>query len=191
MQSNNEKLDRRRAYSQRAIQKALKTLMDTMPLHKITVTDICREANVNRTTFYANYADLQALLHSISRELDDKIRPILSQYETMDGMSYYTALVETLGANAEACLTVMRISEREFLGSDIDFSYSNITRPWQMRTFNHASALADLMPEYILAGTRAVINGWLERDRPFPSELIAEYLYTINDLLIRQLIVTG
>lgn len=187
MHEQQVKPDRRKAYSRQAIQKALKLLLDTTPIHKITVTEICRVADVNRTTFYANYTDLQDLLYSISQELDEKINAVLSQYDSLDGISYYTALVNTIRANADACLTIMRIPDREFQHVNIDFTYKKVMQVWQSNAFGHTSALHTLAPEYILAGDRAIINSWLEGGMLLPAETIASCLYTFNDLMIKQL----
>ena len=46
-----KKMNRKRAYSQKVIQEAFLELSKTTLISKITVTDICRVADVNRTTF--------------------------------------------------------------------------------------------------------------------------------------------
>lgn len=59
------KLDARVRYTRRVIQEALLTLLEQKPLNKITVTELCALAQINRATFYAHYADCYAVLNAL------------------------------------------------------------------------------------------------------------------------------
>lgn len=63
-----KKEDRRAQYSKRVIREALYELMTEKPGAKITVTELCRRADVNRSTFYAFYDDIDDLQKKIARE---------------------------------------------------------------------------------------------------------------------------
>lgn len=57
--------DLRITKSKRDLCNALTELMQTTPLSKITVGDICRKAMINRMTFYKHYSDKYDLLHDL------------------------------------------------------------------------------------------------------------------------------
>ena len=59
------KLDARVRYTRRVIQEALLTLLEQKPMNKITVTELCALAQINRATFYAHYADCYAVLNAL------------------------------------------------------------------------------------------------------------------------------
>ena len=61
--------NRRVKMTKRMMKEALIDLMDQKPLEKITVTDICKSADVNRSTFYAYYEDISALMLEIENEV--------------------------------------------------------------------------------------------------------------------------
>lgn len=63
-----KKEDRRTAYSKKIIRESLYELMREKPLNKITVREICETADVNRSTFYAYYADIYDLHAQIIKE---------------------------------------------------------------------------------------------------------------------------
>ena len=63
-----KKEDRRTRYSKRVIREALFALMQEKPLNKISVTEICERADVNRSTFYAYFTDINDLHAGIVRE---------------------------------------------------------------------------------------------------------------------------
>lgn len=61
--------NRRVRMTKRLMKDALLELLEVKPLEKITVTDVCAAADVNRSSFYAHYQDIHALL----RELEDEV----------------------------------------------------------------------------------------------------------------------
>lgn len=54
----NTKNNKRRRESKHKIENAFIELLQEKEVTAISVTDICKLANVNRTTFYANYLDM-------------------------------------------------------------------------------------------------------------------------------------
>ena len=65
----NEKLDRRVRYTKMVLRQSILELLKEKPLNKLTVTDICARADVNRNTFYTHYSSPLELLKSIADEL--------------------------------------------------------------------------------------------------------------------------
>ena len=55
------------------INKAFITLLQDKQLSEITVSDICKAANINRSTFYEKYEDISALANAIARDLENRI----------------------------------------------------------------------------------------------------------------------
>jgi len=66
-------LDRRVKRSRRALKDALIELMKRKDVSKISIKELCELADVNRSTFYANYDDIHELLKAVHFELLDKI----------------------------------------------------------------------------------------------------------------------
>ncbi len=63
-----QKEDRRTRYSKKMIRESLYELMAQKPLNKISVTEICSKADVNRSTFYSYYTDIYDLHQKIIKE---------------------------------------------------------------------------------------------------------------------------
>ena len=61
--------DRRTRYTRSVIRQSLLTLMQQKPFAKITVTEICRLAEINRGTFYLHYYDLEDVLDDVIKEM--------------------------------------------------------------------------------------------------------------------------
>lgn len=69
----NTKNNRRRRASIERIEKAFIELLQTKELNEITVSQICKNSGLNRSTFYANYADVYELAEKIKENLEKEV----------------------------------------------------------------------------------------------------------------------
>jgi len=63
------KEDRRVLYTKKVIRESFLDLLDEKPVEKISVTEICKRADINRGTFYSHYADPFELKAALELEL--------------------------------------------------------------------------------------------------------------------------
>ena len=66
-----KKEDRRVRYTKQAIRDGFLQLLREKPIEKISVTEICRVADINRGTFYAHYSGPYDLREKLEKELVD------------------------------------------------------------------------------------------------------------------------
>ena len=64
-----KKIDRRVRYTKKAIRESFLDLLEQKPLEKISVTEICKNADINRGTFYSHYSDPFELKASLEQEI--------------------------------------------------------------------------------------------------------------------------
>ncbi len=74
------KLNKNALRSKSLIREAFYKLLTIKPYVTITVTDIVREADINRATFYAHYSCIADLLQEINNEIIEKLKEILSKF---------------------------------------------------------------------------------------------------------------
>ena len=84
------------------------TLLRQKEFGKITVSDIAREAGINRKTFYAYYNDLDELLAGIEDSLIDKYRPLLMSIDVTGGSFDAKAFFEQFNSLAREDIDVYR-----------------------------------------------------------------------------------
>lgn len=80
-----KKDDTRIVRTKRAIKKALYQLSEEKSFEKISVIDITKKANINRSTFYLHYKDRDDLLSSLYDETLDELKKYKS-YITKDSL---------------------------------------------------------------------------------------------------------
>lgn len=78
----NTKNNSRRRESREKICKVFVQLLQTEELNQITVSDICKKADINRSTFYANYLDVYDLADQLRAELESQFTELFSGYDT-------------------------------------------------------------------------------------------------------------
>lgn len=86
--------DARVRYTRMMIEKCFLELLREKPVSKITVTELCQKAQINRATFYKHYQDVPQLLEKLEEDLFAQIREMFRNQavdmETMlrDMMNY-------------------------------------------------------------------------------------------------------
>ena len=74
--------NRRRRDSILRIQNAFVDLLQSTPLQRIRVGDICKLANINRSTFYSNYLDIYDLSDKLRAQMESDFAQL---FEGFDG----------------------------------------------------------------------------------------------------------
>lgn len=89
--------------SRRMIREAFLDLLDEKEFGKITVTDIVNRADLNRSTFYAHYPDVQGVVEEIQDEIINKnmelVRQIKYRNIIKDPLPYLNSICITLEEN--------------------------------------------------------------------------------------------
>ncbi|HIZ70265.1 MAG TPA: TetR/AcrR family transcriptional regulator, partial [Candidatus Atopostipes pullistercoris] len=79
MMCEEEKIDRRVRKSKEAIRTALVKLLKHKDIEDITVTEIAKEADVNRKTFYNNYENIYQVIEEIENDIVISFTDLLSK----------------------------------------------------------------------------------------------------------------
>lgn len=78
----NTKNNRRRKESVERIEKTFIEILQTKELNEITVSDICKRCDLNRSTFYANFVDLYDLADKVRIHLEEDVGRLYEQEKT-------------------------------------------------------------------------------------------------------------
>lgn len=90
-----EHLDLRQRKTRRQLTEALARLLEERPFAELSVVDLCREAMVHRTTFYAHFNDKQELLLYLMEQLEQEcVETCLPQEGAADPRQYCLAAAQ-------------------------------------------------------------------------------------------------
>lgn len=160
--------NKRRQDSRRRIETALVRLLQNKELAQVSVKEICAAAEVNRTTFYANYMDIYDLAEAVQRSMEETV---LGLYHEEQGQAIrthdFTKLIYHIKENPVFYKTYFKLN----VGDKLRFAAYDI---------KDAAAYYDRHIDYHIEffrhGFNAVIKMWLSRDCAESPEEILEIL---------------
>lgn len=185
-----EREDRRTQFSKKMIRESLYELMKEKPINKISVTEICAKADVNRSTFYAYYTDIYDLNQKIIKEffslqkkvikhIKDSIKTKTSldafTYEDFYTITYY--YLKTVEENTD----LYKFIFNQNATTSVHASFGKVTYHTVKGVLNpiiDESRAEELKQAYtfVAGGTTALIMKWVENGCDTPLEEIASYL---------------
>jgi AcrR family transcriptional regulator len=103
---------------------AFMQLRSRHPLEKIKVIDICKLAQINKTTFYRHYEDIIALADEAENELIDRFMEDLNQRKSLydDPREFFLTLDNTLNFENEVHKTILFSDQWETMFEKLEAS---------------------------------------------------------------------
>lgn len=179
-----KKQDARVRYTKMVVKQSLLELMRTKPVAKITVTEICERAGINRATFYAHYTDPTDLLHSIESELIDDVTRKVTPALAARGVNLREALIgifEYVCANAETCRILLSDSaDTGFQSQIVRVVEQQYIEYWRSASIG-SQYDAEYVYTFIALGSVGVIRKWLDEGMKKPAAELADMILHISD----------
>lgn len=154
--------------SKQAIKVALLDLMEERPLNSISVRLLCKTADVNRSTFYAHYADIFTLLDEMEEEyLAHTVFANLS-VPNKDYRKQLEELVRYLKENRRFVLLMLK--NDRLLPKMLEHSWKTNYQP-------HRAEVYSMLVTYSVCGSVSAIFQWLEHPDSLSEDEIVQILY--------------
>ena len=80
-----KKVDRRVIKTRRQLKKGLAVLMKEKSVNQITVKELVEEVDINRSTFYLHFKDIQDLLREIEENMEAQIKSAIEEHPIVSG----------------------------------------------------------------------------------------------------------
>ncbi len=181
-----EKMHRKRAYSRMMIRKAFLEMLETTPINRITVKDLCDRADVNRTTFYANFDDTYALLEQIKNELFEIIKSYLTNLEqSRNARETLPEIFRAIYENRDACKVILSLRDDDFIHRLLYFQYASSLSEWEKRPDGMSREQFDYCFEYQASGCVGMIRRWLDGGLKESYQSMAAYALSFTRLDIK------
>ncbi|ACL76691.1 TetR/AcrR family transcriptional regulator [Ruminiclostridium cellulolyticum] len=175
-----QKTDRRVRYTKMVIKDSLVKFLREKPISKITVKEICEDADINRATFYAHYTDQYDLLQRIENEIIDDINLYLKDYDFKENnladVEIIERILEYIAENAELFDLLLN------LNGDIKFQREviNIIGQQHFLPIIGSNSMekedAEYLYHFLASGAVGVIQMWLKDGMKKSAREIAELI---------------
>lgn len=170
--------DRRVKYTKMVLRESLIKLMHDRPVSRITIKELCEDADVNRATFYSHYTDQFDLLKKIQAEFIADIDSYLDKFTPEVGetsmLKTLTKILEYIDRNKELCRVLLgRNGDIDFQTNVMQVLSKRIVLEWRKKQKIDEST-AEYIYSYVATGSIGVIRKWLFDENPKPLEKMAE-----------------
>lgn len=167
--------NKRKRDSQEKIEKVFVQLLQTKEINNITVSDICKLAKVNRSTFYANYIDIKDLVEKLHSRMINDFFNIYAEEVSLGKHSYdFLKLFKHIKNNQLFYKTYFK------LGIDYMWDSSYNIKDEMIKWYGDSN-YSEYHITFFRAGINAVIQKWLNngcKESPEEIEKIIRDEYT-------------
>ncbi|WP_342757759.1 TetR-like C-terminal domain-containing protein [Kineothrix sedimenti] len=181
------KQGRKTRYTQMVLQDSLVELMKQKPIAKITIKELCENADINRTTFYAHYTDQYDLLQKMEEECLSYAREAISNLIGEKDQDVMMKLLEEIFQyfidNRNHIQVLM--SEQ----GDINFQKQLFAMIYEFCGIapdsgkNAGMGTKEFYFVFVVSGSVGLIQHWLKDDAMKSAREMAEIIYNVAGLV--------
>lgn len=165
--------------TKRMLREGLLRLLETKELDKISITELCRESGVNRSTFYRYYALPKDILTEMQNLFAEEIYSSLQRSMTVWEVE---RLFGYLQENKEIVKLFLRYNpELEWLDFFNHF-YQRFALKKSLKAFQGLDEESSkLLFSFIAGGTYLIVHQWLVEDIPKSPKEVTDIILNIMD----------
>ncbi|KRN28843.1 hypothetical protein IV38_GL001050 [Lactobacillus selangorensis] len=174
------KNNRRTKYTIDAIETAFLHLLRQNPIDKITVTEICQEADVNRGTFYRYFKDPYDCLDQIqSKFFNELLKKRPKNKEDVSVKEVLTSVLTIFKQNADL-MKALLLNDQSFLLERLFLSQDHLVDQIDPKSLqNPNKRQAFYAQTFYMSGTANIVRGWLALDMPEAPADLADYIVNL------------
>lgn len=163
--------------TKRLLRESLIRLMSKKELRKISISELCKEANINRATFYNHYNTPHDLLLEIEKEMAKEVHDILIDLDInkpADLDKRIAAVCRYLRDDRE---TARLIFQNNTSRSDLSAELIYIRSPLSDKIIKeYGEAASKILMTFISSGAYFAVKQWIMDDDPITPEEMGKML---------------
>lgn len=175
-----QKTNQRVKLTNQLLKNSLVELMHEKPIGKITIKEICKNAEINRSTFYSYFTDQYALLSEIENEVIDHAQNHLKKIDSnADSIKYLEELLSYIKGHADIFRTLLcQQQSLSFQSAFVEVSFLNLKLNLSL---NCSEFVAGYVYNYLIMGCLSMIKQWIEADFDMSSKNLADLIFRLSD----------
>lgn len=183
-----KKEDGRVVYTKMRIRSAYYSLLQEMDAEKVTVTAICKQAEINRATFYKHYLDVEDLKDKLQEEAIKSLSKGMDECNA-SAKDLITNILTFLKKDAEFHPVVNSFSDTtsSFSKKISMMIYENFSKYLDPKLPNMSPEEKGLIFAYVAAGSAGIIDYWMNTNCKEKEEEIAEKIQRLTSSTIQNL----
>jgi AcrR family transcriptional regulator len=163
-------MDKRIINTKKKLTNTLLILIKDKRIQDITVLELCKQAKINRTTFYKYYKDVEDLVNktedSLLVELEQNIEDIKRNYL----ISFTGKIIEAISEKKEIYTKLLgQNGDHTFLRKILSLVYEPSIEEWQKLLKKASREDLEKIYNFIVDGTIGIVENWIKegcKDEP-------------------------
>lgn len=168
-----EKLDRRQKYTRLVLKESLLKLLEQKTISTVTVKEICKQADINRSTFYTHYKDQFDLLDKIEEEIIADLYHYLDRYQSNledESIQMVEKLLDYIEDNKHTFQILLnKNADPAFEKRLKDTAQHFMIHNW-MREQPVDKQVSMYLSTFVVSGAIHVIKNWIDHDMDFSNK---------------------
>ena len=156
--------------------------MENVPLHEITIQSVCKELEINRSTFYAHFQDIYAVAETIQEEYNSQL---IQSFRTLAEsgaplpQDYFLTILRHVREHKAFYMNALTDDFSLMVEKDILELRKTVAEP-MMRLYNVKENHIPYYFTYVQHGFFAIIEMWLKGDCRETPEEICRIVFDLN-----------
>ena len=156
-------MDKRILNTKKKLTNTIIVLLNDKELKDITVLELCKKANINRTTFYKYYTDIDGLINKIEDSLMNDLKKYIPDIKRNYLISFTSKIIETIAERKEVYTRLLgENGDHTFLRRILRLVYNESIEEWQKLLKKSSREDLDNIYSFIVDGTIGIIKRWIK-----------------------------
>ncbi len=170
-------LDARARYTKQVIEEAFLTLLREKPLSKITVTELCQLADINRATFYKHYRDVPDLMEKIEGRIFENLQEALTFPAAIELESFLLGVLRYMQDHGERYMVLGSANADPNLAMKAFLICYEKAYPMLERNLpGMAPSRRKMLYHFLSQGSGGVLTHWLKEGMQESPEEVAGFI---------------
>lgn len=141
------------------------SLLESKPIKNITVLELCQKAQINRTTFYKYYKDVDDFIANIEESLLLDLEKNIENIHRNYLISYIGQTIETIKSHKEIYGKLLsKNGDKHFLRRILDLVHDQSISEWQRILKKASSEDLENIYKFIVDGSIGIISNWISNN---------------------------
>lgn len=166
------------------IQESFFSLMQDLPVSKITVKEICQKADINRSTFYKYYSDPYDLLRQTENELIDRLQEQITASNSVELSDIFRIILSDIYAKKDKYLVLFSQSDGKIFRERLfSLCYEDNREVIKSHFPDLPAEQQNWLYYFVADGCNSVLKQWIQGGFSEPIEEVVSFLQNIIDTI--------
>ena len=158
-------MDKRIVKTKKKLTSTLLNLIEKEQIKDITVLELCKVANVNRTTFYKYYKDIDDFVYTLEESLISDLKNNIVNIKRNYLITYIGKTIESIKEHKEIYSKLLSPNgDKSFLRKILYIVHDESINEWKQLLKKASSEDLENIYKFIVDGSTGIIENWINNN---------------------------